>query len=96
MEKRIQFSAPAFEDITRALAYYKQKAPGQENRFLNYLKEGLRAIGDFPEAFPPVEDQSYRKYAIHTFPFSLIYEVTGDRIFIIALQHHSRGPEYKG
>ena len=90
---RIEMLALARRELARAAIRYDRDKPGLGNRFLDEIGIGLRDIREFPEAHPPV-DAIYRRKLINTFPYAIIYRVEGDVIWIIAVSHTSRRPNY--
>jgi hypothetical protein len=39
-------------------------------------------------------DEDLRHFVLARFPFSIVYALTGDVVYIVALAHGSREPEY--
>jgi plasmid stabilization system protein ParE len=40
------------------------------------------------------DDEGNRRRVLHRFPYSVIYEVSGDKVIILAVAHHRRKPGY--
>jgi plasmid stabilization system protein ParE len=47
-----------------------------------------------PEAAPPVVDTIARRKRIKRFPYVIIYTLDPDAIYIVAVAHNQRDPDY--
>ena len=61
--------------------------------FLVAVEETTRRIEQFPEA-GPIDRASIRRRIVPGFPFTILYEVQSDRLFIAAVVHQHRRPGY--
>ena len=59
--------------------------------FSDEVKDVIARIQNYPLAWTPLSKRS-RRAQVHRFPYSIIYEVRGDLIIIVAIQHHRRKP----
>ena len=76
-----------------AAAYYAIRTPGIGEAFLDEIEQGLRRIQEFPRLWP-VYESDYRRYLLQRFPYSLIYRIDPEEIFILAVAHLHRQPGY--
>ena len=83
----------AAEEMQSVAAYYESRAPGLGEEFLDEVEHGLHRIEQFPQLWP-VYDDDYRRYLPRRFPHGLIYRLTPDRIFVIAVAHLKKEPNY--
>lgn len=89
----IAFHTNADEEMRTAAAYYEARERGLGDQFLDDVEEGLQRIQQFPRLWPIYEDD-YRRYLLKRFPFSLIYRIDPEQIFLIAVAHLHRRPGY--
>ncbi len=87
------FNELARDELDDAVAYYELKAGGLGERFRSEVRKAARRIAEHPEAWPP-EKGEVRKYLLHKFPYKILYSVEADHIFIIAVAHQHRKPDY--
>ena len=89
----IIFHNEAAEEMQAAAAYYAIRTPGIGEAFLDEIEQGLRRIQEFPRLWP-VYESDYRRYLLQRFPYSLIYRIDPEEIFILAVAHLHRQPGY--
>ena len=75
------------------IRYYKKCQPGLQHRFVAAVEEAIARILEHPERWRMIEPE-IRRCLTRTFPYSIIYSVQGDTIFILAVAHGSREPGY--
>lgn len=88
-----RFHEAADAELTEAVAYYDGKAAGLGDRFLAEVKATTRHIERYPE-IAPVIDQEIRAKVLTRFPYSLMYVVEPNELFIVAVAHQSKRPGY--
>jgi len=91
MKSRFHDAADA--ELTEAVGYYDGKASGLGDRFLEDVKAATRLIERYPE-IAPVVDLGVRARVLSKFPYSLIYVVEPEALFILAVAHLSKRPGY--
>ena len=87
------FHEAADAELLEAISYYDAKANGLGDRLLAEVKSAARIIEQYPEIAPEIED-GVRAKVLLEFPYSLMYVVATDGLFILAVAHHSRRPRY--
>ncbi|MCE5360424.1 hypothetical protein [Candidatus Igneacidithiobacillus taiwanensis] len=90
---RIAFSPEAkleFEDGER---YYERQVTGLGARFRTEVREALSRLRHWPLA-APVEHGDIRRLILSRFPYKLLYSVEPDLIYIVAVAHLHRAPDY--
>ncbi|MCG6937742.1 MAG: type II toxin-antitoxin system RelE/ParE family toxin [Gammaproteobacteria bacterium] len=60
---------------------------------LSELEAACETIAELPNTWPKFK-HNYRRFFLSKFPFSIIYRVSGDEIFVVAVMHNSRKPGY--
>ena len=90
---RVVFSELARLEMDDAAAYYETAFEGLGDAFKAEVREAALRIAKYPQAWTAVRG-NVRKCLLHKFPFSILYAIETDHIFIIAIAHHHRRPTY--
>jgi hypothetical protein len=90
---RVIFSAIALKELEAAVAHYEGSCTGLGGEFKQVVKKAALRIAEYPEAWS-IERGDIRKCLLHTFPYKLLYSVEPDHIFVIAVAHQHRQPDY--
>ncbi len=90
---KIVFAKLAKLELEDAIAYYELEYSGLGINFKNEVTKSLDRIKKYPEA-GAVERNEIRKSIIHKFPYKILYSIETNHIFIIAIAHHHRKPDY--
>lgn len=90
---RINFSRLARLEMDDAALLYELSHPGLGKNFKREVKKAVLRIAEFPKAWA-VERGEVRKCLLHRFPYKLLYSIERDHIFIIAVAHQHRKPDY--
>lgn len=88
-----RFHEAADAELTEAVLYYDAKAPGLGDRFLAEVRVATSRIERYPEIARVVEFGVRAKVLVN-FPYSLMYVVDPDEMFIVAVAHQSKRPAY--
>ena len=87
------FHPEAHEEMIESARFYEGKWEGFGSDFLAAVEETTHRIEQFPEAGPIVR-ANVRQRLVSGFPFTILYEIQPDRIFIAAVMHQHRRPGY--
>lgn len=87
------FHPEAHEEMIQSALFYEAKAAGLGSDFLTAVEEITHRIEQLPEA-GLIDRDNIRKRLVSGFPFTLLYEIQTDRIFIAAVMHQHRRPHY--
>jgi plasmid stabilization system protein ParE len=90
---KIVFHPEPYEEMIESARFYEERDDGLGMRFLEAVEDTMRRIRQFPYA-GPVERASIRKQFVSGFPFTVLYEIQKDRIYIAAVMHQHRKPGY--
>lgn len=90
---RIEFSDEARAEFRDGENYYERQAPGLGGRFRADVRDALKRMRHWPLA-APIERGEIRRMILSRFPYKLLYSVEADCIYIIAVAHLHRAPEY--
>ena len=89
-----RFFEDADAELLEALAYYNGRTPGAGVRLLEDILATADDICADPQRYP-VENDSYRRWRLLVFPYSLRYDIAADgNIDIVAVAHDRRRPGY--
>jgi len=87
------FSRYAKLELEDATHFYGLEFAGHGRRFKEEVKKAAMRISEYPKAWS-VERGDVRKCLLHKFPYKLLYSIEEDHIFIIAVAHQHRKPDY--
>lgn len=84
-EARLEFEA--------ATHYYDRQLPGLGAQLREEIRDAVRRLQSWPLAFP-VERGDIRRVTLTRFPYKLLYSIEPDCLYIIAIAHQHRKPDY--
>ena len=90
---RVEFHPAANQELDEAVAYYDGQAAGLGDEFVQAVAEAIQRINAFPAAWARLSANT-RRCRTAKFPYGIIYSVTGETLYIIALMHLHRKPDY--
>lgn len=90
---KVVFSILAKQELRDAEHYYELEYEGLGRRFRQEVKKAATRIAAYPKAWS-VERGEIRKCLLHKFPYKLLYSIEQDHIFVIAVAHQHRKPDY--
>lgn len=90
---RLTFHPDVFSEIKSSYQWYQSQADGLGEDFLRELESGYQAILDFFDTWPKFS-RGFRRYILSRFPYSIIYRVEDNTLFVVAVMHNSRKPYY--
>ena len=89
----VQFDPLAAKEFASSFDYYEAQEPGLGDRFKQEVWSAIEIIERHPQAGQQVRPK-IRKVLIRRFPYKLIYTVQDDLIYLIAVAHGYREPDY--
>jgi plasmid stabilization system protein ParE len=89
----LDFVDEARAEFLAALSFYKRVNKAVARRFRDLVDEHTALIEERPELFS-LREGGYRRVNLPGFPYYLPYIVRGERVWIVAVAHGSRQPEY--
>jgi len=90
---QVIFSRLAKHELDGATQFYEIESQGVGTRFRKEVKKAIKRICDYPDAWS-IELGEVRKCLLHRFPYKVLYSIEVDHIFIIAIAHQHRKPDY--
>ncbi|MGB0562453.1 MAG: type II toxin-antitoxin system RelE/ParE family toxin [Spirulinaceae cyanobacterium] len=89
----ISFDPLAAQEFKTAFDYYESQETGLGEQFRQALWSALAILERYPEVGQEVRPR-IRKMLIKRFPYKLIYTVNSDLIYVLAVAHGYREPNY--
>jgi plasmid stabilization system protein ParE len=90
---RVEFHPEAEEEMREAARWYETQSAGLGQAFLDAVDAAAARIAANPEAFG-FAGPGIRRHLVRRFPFGILYQVEPDRIYILAIAHGRRKPNY--
>ena len=87
------FHPEADTELFAAIDYYEECETGLGCDFSIELYSSIKNILDYPDAWPVLEGD-IRRCLVNRFPYGILYSVEEDNIFILAIMHLHRSPNY--
>ncbi len=83
----------AESEFDDAITYIEQERPGAGQRFFDAISTRFARIAEHRFAGKLIR-RGVRRYVVPGWRYSIIYSVEPDHIFILAIAHQSRRPNY--
>ncbi len=90
---RILFDNLAKHEYQDAIEFYELEVQGLGLRFKEEVKRALRNLIKFPD-MGSTEKGDIRRCILHKFPYKILYSNEGQILYIIAIAHMHREPNY--
>ena len=87
------FHPEAESEFHEAIDYYEDCEPGLGYDFSIEVFATIQNIVDYPSAWPVIEE-GVRRCLVNRFPYGVLYSIEQDEIFILAVMHLRRHPDY--
>lgn len=91
--KAVQFHPLSEKELTSSIDYLNEERTGFGFRLSDEFEYMIESIRQFPESFVIV-DSPVRQAVLKTFKYSILFAVRSELIYVLALAHHSRHPDY--
>lgn len=80
-------------EVSQSVEFYEARLEGLGFRFLSAVEQTAERISASPEAGAPLPG-GFRKGIVSGFPCSIIYRVWEDPVYLVAVAHQYRRPDY--
>ncbi|MEA1960219.1 MAG: type II toxin-antitoxin system RelE/ParE family toxin [Bacillota bacterium] len=87
------FHPEAEEEFNKAIDYYDQIDSGLEYDFALEVYSTIKRSVEFPKAWAII-DNPIRRSLVKRFPYGVLYSEEQEGLFIIAVMHLHRRPDY--
>jgi plasmid stabilization system protein ParE len=88
-----EFHPEAERELYEAALRYESDVPELGRRLGDEVERVIQLLLEHPEMGSRL-DNDLRHFVLGKFPFSVVYAVTTDLVYIVAVAHGSREPEY--
>ena len=91
MDREIVWTEPAWEDLESTAEFIARDSESYATAFVQDVKASVISLVQFAEMgqiVPEFGDTSIRELLLS--PYRLLYEVSGDRVLVLALIHGAR------
>jgi hypothetical protein len=85
--------APARLELDEALAYYADIHPDLAETLFKEVIRSRKLIEQFPFAWMNM-GLGVHGFIVRGYPYTIVYEVQGEDVWVIAYAHHKRRPGY--
>ena len=89
----VRFLDVASREFLAACRYYESQQAGLGDRLADELDRAVRWLGNNPHALAARRGR-YRRLNLHIFPYYIAYAVRDQTLWIVAVAHARRKPEY--
>ncbi len=90
---RYAFHPEAETEFVKAVEYYEEREEGLGYDFAVEIYSTIERILAHPKAWPIIEED-IRRSLVSRFPYGILYAEDGEDIFIVAVMHLHREPDY--
>ena len=90
---KVEFHPEAQAELENASNWYRERSDLAARAFINEVVHALKRIAESPESWPQTRANE-RRFLFRRFPYSIIYRVREDEVFITAIAHQRRRPGY--
>jgi plasmid stabilization system protein ParE len=90
---KVEFHPEAEEDLANAKQWYKQRSRLAARAFATEFAGAVRQIATSPTRWTKTEGEP-RRFVLSRFPFSIVYPLEPERVYVIAIAHQRRRPGY--
>jgi len=83
----------AKRELFESIDFYEDRVSGLGEIFLTAIEDAVAQARRHPRSSPLVF-REIRRRGLRRFPYSVVYRLEEDRIFILAVAHQKRRPRY--
>lgn len=89
----LTFHPDVSQEIKSSYDWYQLQAKGLGDDFIKELESAFKTILALPRTWPKF-GANHHRFLLSRFPFSVIYQVHSDNLYVIAIMHNSKNPGY--
>lgn len=91
--KQLVVGPAAKQELREAGRYYEERRNGLGESFFVEVERTAQRIVEYPEAWPLISGE-IRRCLVNRFPFALLFRIEPERIYVLAIMHLCREPNY--
>ena len=88
-----RFHPEADQELIEAQNWYRARSEVAAQAFALEIDHAISRILEAPHTYPQGR-RGERQYVLHRFPYTILYRIRDDHVFITAVAHQSRRPGY--
>ncbi len=88
-----EFHPEAEQELCEAASRYESEVSELGLRFVDEVERVIRLLLEQPQLGSRLDDE-LRHFVLRRFPFSVVYAVVSDVVYVVAVAHGSRVPGY--
>ena len=92
--KPVIIHSQARAELDEAIAFYEQQRVGLGLDLQTAVERAIGRIQQSPQLGAPYKATEFRYYVIRRFPYILFYAELAEAIWIVAITHGKRRPDY--
>jgi toxin ParE1/3/4 len=92
--KPLQIHPAARAEINTTIAYYEQQQRGLGIALLDEVERILTLLPQQPQLGAPYKQTAYRAVHLRRFPYRVFYLELDEQLWLMALAHDRRRPDY--
>lgn len=89
---KVEFSTLAQEQFRLAQEELREESLERSRRFAAEVRSVVKRLGRYPYVGHQVDE--FRRMIVRRFPWSILYEIWEDRVYITELVHQHGEPDY--
>jgi len=90
---KLEFHPEAQQEFLEALSHYEAEVAGLGERFDAEVRRGVTLLREYPEIGARLGHE-LRKLVLDRFPYYLIYALSGETVYVVAVAHEKRKPGF--
>ena len=90
---RIRFHPEAEQELAEAQNWYRERSEVAAQAFALEIDHAMQSIAEAPLRWPQGR-RGERRFVLHRFPYTVLYRVRADHLFVTAVAHHRRRHGY--
>jgi toxin ParE1/3/4 len=80
-------------EVIASERWYSQRSPSAAVAFIAEVDAALVRIGEGPDTWPRYR-RGTRRFVLRRFPFSVVYRIEDEVVYVVAVAHAKQRPEY--
>jgi toxin ParE1/3/4 len=88
--KQVRFHREAEAELTEAQAWYRSRSEVAAQAFALEIDHAIKSIAETPER-SPTGRRGERRFVLSRFPYTVLYRVRADHVFVTAVAHQADG-----
>lgn len=91
--REVRFHPEVDRELDEAKEWYEMRSSVAAQAFALEIDHAIRRISEAPLRYP-IGRRGERRFVLDRFPYTVLYRVREDHVFITAIAHQSRRPSY--